>query len=111
MPAPKSAHEKIALEFAQALANGEFTSAEALLAEIPSPNLAQNYAEMIHYAEEPIDQVEVILEMQAWPAKREHDIGWVYVAMSGLGYSEAVTVIVSDINNSLKITSIEWGRP
>ena len=111
MKASETIHGKIALAFAQALVNSEFEKAESLLAEIESPNLAETYAEMISYGEGPVTEVKIMTEMQSWPAKRENDIGWAYVALSGDGYSEAVTVIVSEIGNSLKITNIEWGRP
>ena len=67
--------------------------------------------EMIEYGEGPVSHVEVMNEMTDWPDKKNNDVGWAYVALVGEGFSEAVAVVVSNIDCNLKITSIEWGRP
>ncbi len=49
--------------------------------------------------------------MVEWPAKESSDIAWVYVILGGDVYSEALTLIVTDENGSIKIRDIEFGRP
>jgi hypothetical protein len=39
------------------------------------------------------------------------DLGWVYVAISGESFSEAVTVVVTREDGGAKIRELEWGRP
>lgn len=56
-----------------------------------------------------IGQPMVILE--DWPDKKEEDRAVVYVPLEGDEFSEAITVTVSDQNDALRISSIEWGRP
>lgn len=46
-----------------------------------------------------------------FPMRRPGDAGWAYVALEGLGFVEAVTVVVSESSGRLLIRSIEWGRP
>jgi len=109
-------HGKIAFEFANSIVNGDFAAAHELLTEQQksdwSPNsLREEYEEMIEYGEGPVTLIEVMNEMTEWSAKKDKDIGWAYVAMSGDGYSEAVAVVVCNENNHLKIRQIEWGRP
>lgn len=75
-------------------------------------DLREQYEQMIrHYWGNPATEVEVIDVMAFWPSKQPGDIGWAYVAISGEGFSEAVTVVVSRVNGSLLIRDIEWGRP
>lgn len=40
-----------------------------------------------------------------------NDLAWVYVAISGAEFNEAVAVIVTREHGQLRIRSIEWGRP
>jgi len=49
--------------------------------------------------------------MVDWPAREENDLGWIYVAISGSGYSEAVALIFSKNKSEILIRDIEWGRP
>jgi hypothetical protein len=58
-----------------------------------------------------VGPVEVGHTMDTWPDKQPADVGWVYVGIGGDVYSEAVTVIVTREDNTLKIRSVEWGRP
>jgi hypothetical protein len=46
-----------------------------------------------------------------WPARQLGDVGWAYVAISGDGFSEAVTVTVADMGGRMMIRELEWGRP
>lgn len=109
-------HEKIALKFATFIANGEFLEAHEFLAEqqkfeLSLISLKEKYEEMIEYGEGPVDHIEVMTEMTEWPAKKDNDLGWAYVAMSGSDYSEGMAIVVCHEKNQLKIREIEWGRP
>lgn len=109
-------HGKVAFEFANTIVNGDFAAAHELLAEQQqsewSPDsLKEEYEEMTEYGESPINHIEVMNEMIEWPTKKDNDIGWAYVTISGDGYSEAVAVVVCSENRQLKIREIEWGRP
>jgi hypothetical protein len=57
--------------------------------------------------------VEVIEEgiLEDWPAKQPGDVASVYVALTGVGFAEAVAVIVVQRNCNLLIRHLEWGRP
>jgi hypothetical protein len=55
--------------------------------------------------------VEVIQETADWPTKAKEDVAWVYVALSGDGFSEAVNVLIAREDGHELIRSVEWGRP
>ena len=46
-----------------------------------------------------------------WPGKRASDARWAYVGISGDAYSEAVTVVVMLEGDTLRIRTVEFGRP
>ena len=46
--------------------------------------------------------------LDTWPEKKKGDVGWVYVAIAGDDFSEAVTVVVAQVGDRLAIRSIEW---
>ena len=104
-------HGRIALEFAKTLVSGDYSSAYSFVELKEKMNLENEFNEMIEYGEGPVNHIEVMNEMDSWPTKNENDIGWAYVAIAGEGFSEAVAVVISNINGATKITSIEWGRP
>lgn len=56
-----------------------------------------------------IGQPMVVLE--EWPEMSANDRAMVYVPLEGDVFSEALTVKVSEIENVVRISSIEWGRP
>lgn len=58
-----------------------------------------------------VSPIEVRETMTLWPAKESSDIAWVYVILGGEVYSEALTLIVTSEDDSLKIRDIEYGRP
>ena len=58
-----------------------------------------------------ISPIEIGETMTDWPAKESTDIAWVYVILGGDVYSEALTLIVTDEEGSIKIRDIEFGRP
>lgn len=106
----------VARQFAEALVTGDFTAAHGMLClslsqEFSPDNLRQTYAAMVEYGSGQPVADGYIYTMTDWPSKRPGDVGWVYVSISGEGFAEAVTVIVSEEADALKISAIEWGRP
>jgi hypothetical protein len=107
---------EVAMNFARALAAGDYPRAHGLLsaslkASRTAEQLGAEYAEMISYGEGAPDILQVMTTMDDWPDKRLGDTEWVYVAMANNTYSEAVTVVVAQEDGRLVIRSIEWGRP
>ena len=105
-----------AKRFAEALAQGDFDGAHALLSAdakliFPPTELKNRYTQMTDYGIGPATDVQVIQELASWPDRQPGDVCWVYVAISGATFSEAVTVIVARENGEDVIRSIEWGRP
>ena len=111
-----SVHGQTALTFAKHLTAGRFDDAHAMLSSnlqqqyLPS-DLQQEYSAMISYGDSAPDFVELITTMDTWPARKTNDLGSAYVAISGDGYSEAVTVIVAQDSVHAYIRELEWGRP
>jgi hypothetical protein len=107
---------EIAARFARALFAGDIDSAYGLLSdelrgEVAAMELSSQFASL---AEDMggvtgIGQPMVILE--EWPEMSADDRAMVYVPLEGDEFSEAITVKVSEINNALRVSSIEWGRP
>ncbi len=60
-----------------------------------------------------IQEVQVMEEgiVEGWPEKQPGDVASVYVALTGMGFAEAVTVTVVQRNGNLLIRHLEWGRP
>ena len=111
-----AAYAVFADQFAHALADGRFVEAHALLAEeaqnaLPAAQLKKQYEEMIAYGPGPGTHVEVMQTLDAWPDKQKGDLGWVYVAIAGDNFSEAVTVVVTRTGPRLAIRTVEFGRP
>ena len=103
-----------ALAFAQALVEGNFNGAHTLLTsttqtEISAGQLRENYLGMIDYWEtKVVDEVEALEILDDWPDKQSEDWGWVYVAINGDGFGEAISIVIT---KDKKIREIEWGRP
>jgi hypothetical protein len=113
---PTAPFAQLGLRFAKALSSDDHRGALAMLApglrsELGLEGLARRHGEMIFPDDGPVTTLEIITTMTDWPAKQAGDIGWVYVAMAGDGYSEAVTCIVADSTSGPVIREIEWGRP
>ncbi len=109
-------HIEFASSFAKALAGGDYGAAHKML----SPKMQQQYTdiglresfeEMIEYGDSPARVDGTVGTLEDWPGKTSSDIGWVYVSVSGDDYGEAVTVVVSVVEDRMAISSIEWGRP
>ena len=96
-PNMKSSQVIVADRFARALAKGDFDQAHQLLSRgvrqtLSASELRKQYKEMTDYGGGPVTHVEVMEDMASWPGKQKADVAWVYVAMSGNNFSEAVTV-------------------
>jgi len=109
-------HTKVAVEFATALASGDYGRAHAFLSQplrsaTPVAELEAEYKEMVSYGSGAPTTVAAMTAMDEWPDKQPDDVEWVYVAIANDTYSEAVTVVVAHENGKLVIRSIEWGRP
>lgn len=103
----------VAAAFARLLVAGDFVGAAAMLAPslqatVTASSLAADYARMIAYGEGPAAQVQPVTVLDTWPDRQPGDLGWAYVAISGPGFEEAVTVVVTTAGT---IRTIEWGRP
>lgn len=111
----------IAQTFAELLVDGDFKAAHSMLAKdlkhLKAADLEREYSEMIgQYGEEgdelPDDlEVCVMSSETGMPDMQETDVGWVYVAINGDGFSEAVTVTVTLEREEMRIRTLEWGRP
>jgi hypothetical protein len=114
----------IALTFARALVAKEYERANEMLAaalksSFPPEVLKKELEGMIHYSgdeDEWPTAVQVvtgadITDMDKWLRKKPEDFGWAYVAICGIGYCEAVTVMIAEEGERLAIREIEWGRP
>ena len=106
----------MALAFAEKLIKGDFDAAHRMLASnlrssISPAQLKAKYEAMIEYGDGPPLLAAVTGIMDDWSEKKETDVGWAYVSISGSDYLEAVTVIVSEEEKQLVISQIEWGRP
>ena len=67
--------------------------------------------DMTAYAEGPIQEVEVMDTLDSWPDKLQGDVAWVYVALTGESFTEAVAVVLTNSTHGIRIGEIEWGRP
>ncbi len=111
-----SGHVVIAKQFADALAAENYEGAYALLStkartELPAAELRKQYKAMTGYGSGPATHIEVMQEFTSWPDKQKDDVGWVYVAIAGESFSEAVTLVIAREGNQEVIRSVEWGRP
>ena len=116
---PLAPFQAIEVEFAQSLVDGNFEAAHAMLspeakANTTSHELRTRFTGMYRgYAQSEPTRVSFTEEFSGveWPEKRPGDLGWVYVAIEGEGFAEAVTVTVVQTAESIGIRSVEWGRP
>jgi hypothetical protein len=106
------------IRFATALVEKRYADAHSMLTEElqrawPAEKLRSSYEQMIAYMQVPatVDGHTEYLADWYFPNRTPNDIGWVYVSISGTGYAEAVTVVVSDVAGVPKIGHLEWGRP
>ena len=112
-----------ALEFTQKIVAGDFVAAHDFLTEnakleFSVQNLEDDYNTMMEYVFEDgsVNSEDFVVgeyldfdPMDDWAIFEEWDRGWTYVAITGDGFSEAVTLVFT--GDDLKIRLIEWGRP
>lgn len=106
----------IAEQFGNALANTDYIVAHALLSkeqqQLYSPEeLKHRVMCMTAYAPGPIREVVAMEAIDNWWPKRNGDMAWVYVALTGDLFSEAVTLVLIVEEGEICIRDIEWGRP
>lgn len=109
-------YKQLGYSFVKYLTTGDYEKAFDMLEtnykkQWSSSLLKERYEKMINYGEGPATNVEVVESMNDWPERKDGDIGWVYVAIEGSSFAEAVTVITSNEDGNYKIRDIEWGRP
>jgi len=109
---------QVAEQFGEAVAIGDFAAAHALLTKRAQQAhsvqaMKQQVADMTAYADAPIRYVEVMsdLALEDWPDKRDADLAWVYVALSGDSFSEGAYVLLITTDDGIRIGEVEWGRP
>ena len=68
---------------------------------------------MIAFAGEPIVRASVSDDGASsdWPDRRPDEVAWVYVALEGASFCEAVTVVVVREDRQLLLRIVDWGRP
>jgi tetratricopeptide (TPR) repeat protein len=115
--------ERLAQDFAERLARGDFAAAHALLARNLRTDreevLRDRYVRMMGVrpladGEPRAGDPATVMVMSAdrdMPNLGPRDLGWVYVSISDAKRSEAVTVIVAEEDGEARIRELEWGRP
>jgi hypothetical protein len=109
-------YSSIGLEFATALATRDYPTAYAMTSRDYQRSTTLDEMRAAFEAIVPTDWrtvglVEVGHTLETWPAKQPSDVGWVYISIGGDAYSEAVTVVVMLESDTLKVRSVEFGRP
>jgi hypothetical protein len=104
--------------FAERLADGDFEGARTMLAEslagTGAGELRDAFEQMTMFDEVPQDEPVDIIVMMAqdnMPSLEPGDLGWIYVAITGSEFNEALTLIVTEEEGEARIRDIEWGRP
>jgi hypothetical protein len=113
-----TANIEVAEQFGHLIAKADYAAAHALLTKeaqkIYSPEDLKAAVEwMTAYAPGPIRQVEVMSDfvLEEWPDKQDGDVAIAYVALTGDGFCEAVTVTLAQEGHNIRIRQLEWGRP
>ena len=106
----------IALSFAKALCSRDYAGAYALTssqyrAHVTEDEMSDAFERIVPLDWGETEPVQVGETMTDWPDKREGDVGWAYVNISGDAYSEAVVVVVARDESGLAIRDVQWGRP
>lgn len=115
----------IALCFTRALVARDYEHAADMLASTLRPSCSPDILriqleEMVSYHEgedywptsiQVVTAADDRSDMNHDKRQAPDDFGWAYVAVSGNGYCEAVTVTIVMEGQQLVISKIEWGRP
>ena len=111
---------EFARQFAQLLIDGDYQQAHTMLdaalqAKYSPETLQSTYEAMLAYWDIPqADEVSYVSTdpMTDWQNRQPTDRGHAYASIDRLtGYSEAVSMIVTQEADQLAIRSLEWGRP
>jgi hypothetical protein len=113
-----STYTEIAKQFGDLIAKPDYTAAYALLTqEAQAANSPDDFREAVEgmttYAPGPIREVQVMEDyiLEDWPDKQDGDVAITYVALTGDGFCEAVTVTLVRHRSGFRIRHLEWGRP
>lgn len=105
----------VALDFARALVARDFAGAYAMTSSEYQRRVTPDAMRTAFEAIVPADWADALvapgLNMESWPDKQPSDVGWVYVSIGGDVYSEAVTVVVTEERETMKVGGVEFGRP
>jgi hypothetical protein len=104
------------LDFARALVNRDYASAYAMTSRgyqqrVPLETMREAFEAVVPSDFGDVTAVEIVQTMDDWPDKQPSDAGWAYVSIGGDVYSEALTVVVTLEDGSLKVRDVEFGRP
>ena len=107
---------EIASRFANALFSGDGDSAyeflsDELRGDVAAVALSSQFASLGEDRGGVTGIVRAMMILEEWPEMSADDRSMVYVPLEGDDFSEAITVKVSEIDNAVRISSIEWGRP
>ena len=107
---------EFAATFARAIVGGDSIAAHQMLSDDLGVALAA--AELSSQFESLTDDMggvtgigKPMVILQEWPDMSANDRAMVYVPLEGDVFSEAITVTISEIDDVLCVSSIEWGRP
>lgn len=108
----------VACQFGNLIVDQDFQAACLLLTSEarslhPPEAMKAAVKEMISYATGPILQSQLIeaATVEDWPAKRPGDLAVIYLALTGAGFSEAVTLTLVEESSVILIRDLTWGRP
>ena len=102
--------------FVRTISQGDAGSAHQMLSEaLQQSTSAENLAEQYGLLADDMGGVNGIgqptLILEEWPDMSAGDRAIVYVPLEGDVFSKAVTVTVSEVDDRLCVSNIEWGRP
>lgn len=109
-------YASVGVTFAKALASRDYTTAYAMTSKDYQRSTTLDEMRVAFEAIVPTDwrtvgPVEVGNTIETWPDKQPSDIGRAYISIGSDVYSEAVTVVVVLEADTLKVRSVEFGRP
>ena len=111
-------YRSVAQDFGNLLARKQYTAAWKLLtdeaqASITPEDIQSAVTTMIAYAPGQIQEAQIMEDfiLEDWPNKRPGDLAVVYVALTGVSFSEAVTLTLVQAGEDALIRQLEWGRP
>lgn len=107
--------DKFAIEFIDALIQRNYPLAYSMTTQdfqkhTTLRNLQENFENCCPPDYGDFDVPDILDTHDEWPSKKPNDIRWVYITIGG-ETNEAVTVIVAQERNELKISEVEVGRP